>query len=273
MGRVLTPEEFEAEHYVPSHRHESGTSIFDPVLCELAYRWFCPPGGSVLDPFAGGSVRGLMAAMLGRSYAGNDLSAEQVKANGEQADEFAIRGLIDRAAITWTVGDSADWAGTLPAESADFLFTCPPYLWLERYSDDPADLSGMGAADFEAAYTRILAGAAAALRPDRFAVIVTGDVREDRTGHLIDFRGMTIRAAASAGLAFVSGAILVTAVGSLAVRAPRAFEATRTLGRTHQDVLCFVKGNRSRAAQACGDVDLHLPDEVTDAWDDSDPEE
>ena len=29
----------------------NGTSIFDPVLCELAYRWFCPPGGVVLDPF------------------------------------------------------------------------------------------------------------------------------------------------------------------------------------------------------------------------------
>src|SRR6185503_17594097 len=26
----------------------AGTSIFDPVLCELAYRWFCPPGGTVL---------------------------------------------------------------------------------------------------------------------------------------------------------------------------------------------------------------------------------
>ena len=39
----------------------SGTSIFDPVLCEIAYRWFCPPGGLVLDPFAGGSVRGIIA--------------------------------------------------------------------------------------------------------------------------------------------------------------------------------------------------------------------
>ena len=27
----------------------SGTSIFDPVLCELAYRWFSPVGGLVLD--------------------------------------------------------------------------------------------------------------------------------------------------------------------------------------------------------------------------------
>ena len=37
---------------------ENGTSIFDPVVCELAYTWFAPVGGVVLDPFAGGSVRG-----------------------------------------------------------------------------------------------------------------------------------------------------------------------------------------------------------------------
>src|SRR6185436_16956556 len=47
---------------------QSGTSIFDPVLCELAYRWFCPPTGYILDPFCGGSVRGIVAAKLGRQY-------------------------------------------------------------------------------------------------------------------------------------------------------------------------------------------------------------
>src|SRR5216683_2853980 len=59
----------------------TGTSIFDPVLCELVYRWFCPPDGAVLDPFAGGSVRGIVAAMLGRQYMGVDLSARQIEAN------------------------------------------------------------------------------------------------------------------------------------------------------------------------------------------------
>jgi len=34
--------------------YETGTSIFDPVLCELCYKWFCPQNGKVLDVFAGG---------------------------------------------------------------------------------------------------------------------------------------------------------------------------------------------------------------------------
>src|SRR5438445_1502296 len=46
----------------------SGTSIFDPVLCELSYRWYCARGGTILDPFSGGSVRGLVATLLGYNY-------------------------------------------------------------------------------------------------------------------------------------------------------------------------------------------------------------
>jgi DNA modification methylase len=64
----------------------TGTSIFDPALCELAYRWFCPPGGLVLDPFAGGSVRGIVAAKCGRLYIGIDLSERLVAANRAQAE-------------------------------------------------------------------------------------------------------------------------------------------------------------------------------------------
>lgn len=61
-----------------------GGSLFDPVLCECIYRWFCPPGGSVLDVMAGGSVRGLVAARLGLHYTGVDLSEAQVAANKAQ---------------------------------------------------------------------------------------------------------------------------------------------------------------------------------------------
>lgn len=69
----------------------AGVSIFDPVLTELAYRWFSPPGGHVLDPFAGGSVRGIVASALGRPYTGVELRPEQVAANQAQADTIVPR--------------------------------------------------------------------------------------------------------------------------------------------------------------------------------------
>src|SRR5688572_26019357 len=78
----------------------SGTSIFDPVLCELIYRWFCPPRGVVFDPFAGGSVRGIVASKLGRAYVGIDLAEGQLAANRMQADAICDEPMPD-----WRRGD------------------------------------------------------------------------------------------------------------------------------------------------------------------------
>lgn len=62
-----------------------GPSLFDPVLCEMIYRWFTGPGQQIVDPFAGGSVRGIVATCLGRKYWGGELRKEQVDSNIKQA--------------------------------------------------------------------------------------------------------------------------------------------------------------------------------------------
>ena len=82
QDRVLS---MKGEDFTGLGAQQSGTSIFDPVLCELAYTWFTAPGAHVLDPFAGGSVRGIVAAYLGRRYTGIDLRPEQIEANEAQA--------------------------------------------------------------------------------------------------------------------------------------------------------------------------------------------
>lgn len=231
---------------------EKGTSIFDPVLAELAYRWFCPPGGEILDPFAGGSVRGIVAAKLKRGYTGIDLRAEQCAANYAQA--ATILNSADLAP-TWIEGDSQGLAELIERPAFDFLFSCPPYLWLEKYSDDPRDLSTMDLKGFADIYYKIIAASVARLAPDRFACFVVGDVR-DKKGNYVDFPGMTIDAFEGAGASLYNDAILITAVGSLAMRAGRAFETTRKLGNTHQRVLVFVKGDPRKATAAIGKVDF-----------------
>lgn len=530
LGRDLSPEEFQADHLVIPEGgglSSSGTSVFDPVLCELAYRWFCPPGGTVLDPFAGGSVRGIVAAALGRRYIGIELRPEQVEANVAQwaevsprvrtvraaveassqelqdspdglspvelrgpfwfkrDDLFAIAGVaggkartcwalaagapglvtagsrsspqanivaqvakrldipcqvhtptgelspellaaraggaevvqhkagynavivararesakalgwvevpfgmeceeavrqtrsqvanvpaeverlvvpvgsgmslsgilrglddcgldelrvlgvvvgadptarLDRyapanwrdrvelvpsgsrydapAAVTvlegvdldphyeakclpflrpgdllwcvgiratarrgdpvavdverpaWVVGDSREVIPSLPeGELVDLVFSCPPYGDLEVYSDDPADLSAMDPEAFLVAYRDIIRKACDRLRDDRFAVWVVGEFR-DRSGAYRDFVGETVQAFRDAGLAYYNEAVLVTPLGSVPVRAGRFFTAARKLGKTHQNVLVFVKGDWRRAVAACGTVDV-----------------
>jgi DNA modification methylase len=237
-----------------------GTSIFDPVLCELVYRWWCPAGGHVLDPFAGGSVRGIVAAKLGHPYTGVDLSARQVEANREQAAK--ILGPSDPVP-EWIVGDSRHLAELLPAGQAfDLVFTCPPYYDLEVYSDDPADLSNMPWDDFVNGYYQVIEQAVQMLRPNRFAAWVIGDIRDRKTGHLRNLHGLTTEAFEAAGAAFYNDAILQTPVGTLAVRSGAAksgFGATRKIGRRHQYVLVYVKGDSREAVKALDEHVDELP--------------
>lgn len=225
----------------------SGTSIFDPVLCELAYRWFCSPDGLVLDPFAGGSVRGIVASKLGRSYVGLDLRQEQIDANREQA-----KAICGDPMPVWHVGDSRQIDRIASGVDADFVFSCPPYADLERYSDNPDDLSTLSYDEFRTAYTEIIAKACSLLKPDRFACFVVGDVR-DKRGLYHGFPWHTVEAFQAAGLRLYNEAVLVTAVGSLPIRVGKQFTASRKLGKTHQNVLVFVKGDPKRATYACGE--------------------
>lgn len=231
---------------------QTGTSIFDPVLCEIAYRWFSPQGGTIIDPFAGGSVRGIVAAKLGRQYIGHELRTEQVQANREQAEAICID---DEFQPAWIIGDSKNIDKTCADVKADMVFSCPPYADLEVYSDNPADLSTMAYDDFRDAYFEIIAKACSLLKQDSFACFVVGEVR-DKKGNYIDFVGDTVQAFRNAGLEYYNEAILITAVGSLPIRAGKQFSASRKLGKTHQNVLVFVKGDGKKAAQRCGVVEI-----------------
>lgn len=222
---------------------QSGTSIFDPVLCELSYRWFCPPGGKILDPFAGGSVRGIVASCLGFSYTGVELRGEQVAANQAQAH------IGTGPAPTWHEGDSRNITSIAPG-SYDMVFSCPPYADLEVYSDNPADLSTLAYEEFLPAYEEIIKQTCTLLDDNRFAVFVVGDVR-DKRGNYYGFPWHTIAAFQKAGLHLYNEAVLVTAAGSLPIRTGKQFRTSRKFGKTHQNVLCFVKGDGKKAAAAC----------------------
>ena len=248
----------------------SGTSIFDPVLCELAYRWFSPEGGIILDPFAGGSVRGIVASHCGRQYVGMDLREEQVHANRSQAN------VAQDPQPVWHCGDSRTIDHVCKDIKADMVVSCPPYADLEVYSEDPHDLSTLKYPEFKAAYFEIIQKACSLLKPNTFACFVVGDVR-DKKGNYYNFVGDTVEAFRAAGLHYYNEAILVTAVGSLPIRAGRQFAASRKLGKTHQNVLVFkkeeehfeetqqltqahqnilvfAKGNGKQSAANCGEI-------------------
>lgn len=231
------------------------TSIFDPVLCELSYRWFSAPGDRVLDPFAGGSVRGIVASWLARHYTGIDIRREQIEANYDQMH------IADPAhPPRWLLGDARDIEPNETHDEYDLVFTCPPYADLEVYSDDPRDLSTMRYAKFLGEYERSLAAAASVLRQDRYFVVVIGDVRDKRSndgryyGLVVD----TVNAARRIGLTLYNEAILVTPVGGVRMTVTGQFTKSRKLGRLHQTVLISTKRDGRRAADR-----LNVDNEVT----------
>lgn len=223
----------------------SNASIFDPVVCELAYRWFSPVGGQIVDPFAGGSVRGIVAGCLGRNYWGCDLRPEQIAANELQADEIE-----PQVRPVWVCGDSMETLADAP--DADFLFSCPPYGDLEKYSDDPRDLSAMDWHAFVAAYKRIILRAVAKMKADTFACFVVGDFRDGK-GFYRNFVSETIDGFEQAGARLYNEAILLTPIGTAMLRVGIQFKAGRKLAKTHQNILIFVKGDWKKAATKCND--------------------
>lgn len=232
-----------------------GQSVFDPVLCEMAYRWFCPPGGRILDPFAGGSVRGLVAAVCRRKYEGIDLSLDQIDANLAQREDFEARQIYDPLwRPIWWHGDSDrvldDERWIRPPY--DFVWSCPPYHDLEKYSTDPDDLSNMSWKAFRAVYRSIIGKAVDHLAEDRFAGFVVGEIR-GQDGFYRHFVQETIDAFELAGAAYYNEALFVSPAGTLPIRAAKQFVVSRKLGRTHQTVLLFVKGDPKVATRACSD--------------------
>jgi DNA modification methylase len=232
---------------------DNTVSIFDATLCEKMYEWFCPKEGRVLDPFAGGSVRGIVATEMGYIYNGIDLSDEQIDANKKQSSK-----------PVWTQGDSEWVIDTIQDKSQDFVFTCPPYYDLEKYTDDPADLSNMDEDSFDKKYFSIVKKATTKLKDNRFFAIVVSEVREQSTTgnyKIGKYKGLvwkTIRACEEAGLHFYNDMILFNSQHQASRVVDTYFERNRKVASVHQNILVFVKGNPDLATEVINSGDNYL---------------
>jgi 16S rRNA G966 N2-methylase RsmD len=219
-------------------------SIFDPVVCELAYLWFCPKQNSrILDPFAGGSVRGIVASTMGHDYTGIELRKEQVLSNREQAKRIFEE---EEKKPDWIVGDSNQVLDKLnkglasnQVKEYDFIFSCPPYGNLEIYSDMKEDISNMEYDKFLEIYESIIAKSCKLLKQGELACFVVGEFR-DKKGHFYGFVPDTINAFKKCGMKFYNEIILLNAIGSASVRASTSMK-NRKVVKIHQNVLVFKK--------------------------------
>lgn len=223
------------------------TSTFDPLLAEILCKWFSNQKDVILDPFAGGSVRGIVCAALDRDYLGIDLSKDQVAENYEQLVDVESRYELDGHA-QWVCEDSEVYLKEAAYNFvADMVLTCPPYYNLEKYSTDNRDLSNLPTyRAFLDKYGQILRYSSMILADNRFFVIVVSEVRNPVTGEYYGLVPDTIRMLKECGLHYYNEIILENNIGSLPIRAPKYFDQSRKIGRHHQNILVFYKGNTKK---------------------------
>ena len=106
---------------------------------------------------------------------------------------------------------------------------------------------------FDESLDAYLRKSAEKLAKNRFACIVIGDVRDNR-GFYRNLPGKTVEIMERAECRYYNESILVTPAGSLPIRITRQFNAGRKVGKTHQNVLVFCKGDPKRATSRLGDV-------------------
>lgn len=240
------------QNYDYTAKFETDVSILDPVLAEIIIRYFMPnkaKGGNVVDCFAGDTVFGFVAAHLGNNFTGIELRKEQADFNQSRVDEYGL-------AAKYICDDGRNILQHVGEGTQDLLVSCPPYFDLEVYSDLENDASNQATfEEFYAILDAAFTAAAKTLKNDRFAAIVVGDIRNSKTGFYYDFIGSVIRTFERAGMQLYNSAVLVTAVGTAAIRARQSMRG-RKLVKTHQNVLVFYKGDPKKIKDNFTDIEI-----------------
>lgn len=229
-----------------------GVSLLDPVLSEIVCKWFGLEHCKTFDCFAGDTVFGFVSAKVGNEFTGIELRQEQADYNNSRVEGMSARYICD---------DGQNVAQHIKPQSQDLLFSCHPYFDLEVYSDLPNDASNQGSyEDFIKILRNAFTAAVGCLKNNRFAVITIGDMRNKRTGFYYDFRGDIIKIFEAAGMYLYNEIILVETGASTALRASRYMDR-RKVGKMHQNVLVFYKGDTNKIKDTFPKIEYSPEDE------------
>jgi len=215
------------------------TSILDPVMSEIILSWFTEEKHIVFDPFSGDAVFGFVSAFKNRIFRGIELREKQVNFNQTLIDEL-------KTDAVYYCDTSENMDKYIDNESVDFIFSCPPYADLEVYSNLPNDLSNMDYDDFFKTIGIILKNTYSKLKNNRFAVIVMGEVRHKKTGEYLGIIPNVINIMRDAGYKYYNEIILQTPIGNLHMRAGQYMNGNRKIGKMHQNILVFYKGDLNK---------------------------
>lgn len=227
-------------------------SLLDPVLSELMVKWFMPKeenGVNCFDCFAGDTIFGFVSSYLGKNFTGIELREEQADFNNSRVNAFNLPA-------KYICDDGRNVLNHIKPETQDLFFSCPPYFDLEVYSDKENDASNQKTYDeFYAILDTAFTNAIKCLKNNRFAVVVVGDVRNERTGAYYDFMGSVKETFKREGMLLYNEMILINSFGTAGFRAASSMKY-RKITKVHQNVLVFYKGDQKSIKDLFGEVEV-----------------
>lgn len=216
--------------------NDKNISLFDPVISQLCYEWFCVKGGYVIDCCAGDTMKGNVIAKLGGVFTGIELRKEQVEHNNIKAFYGA----------KWVCDTGENIINHININSADMILSCPPYFNLEVYSELENDISNSKSYDlFIKSLEKMYAESIKCLKNDSFACIVIQNIRKVKSQLYIDyypFKEDVIKIFTNNGMAFYNDIVILKANGTAQMRAI-PYMNQKKIVPIHEYLLVFYKGN------------------------------
>lgn len=210
-------------------------SVFNPALCAWILNCYAPRQGVCFDPFAGGGTRAVMAGKHGLRYVGLELREPECIAIRQRCK----RNEINNAQI---LNCDAVHAEHISSESADFIYTCPPYYNLEKYQGGENDLSMLGTYwEFCEKIYKVLEHCYRILKSESTCCWVVGLLR-GAEGDLIPMHHDIVRLATLAGFRVKEEIILQTVNNGSIQRVGQFEKGNKFLVRVHEYILVFRKG-------------------------------
>lgn len=106
-------------------------SEFSPHLADIVIKYWSSVGDLIVDPFAGRGTRGIVALNEGRKYIGYEISPTTFHKYAKEISDLGGKLIFKDGCRMRKTSDN----------SANLVFTCPPYHKLEKYESCKFQLS------------------------------------------------------------------------------------------------------------------------------------
>lgn len=223
---------------------EGDVSLFNPTLAEVLVRAFTKEGDKVIVPF-GELTKVAIPGLYNRDVTGIELRKEQVDLNNK------ITGQLGLTNVNTIEGDALN-ENLYP--EADFIYSCPPYLDLEKYSELKEDLSNQSEAEFFTSMQKFIQICYKKLKNDCFFVLIFGNIRRP-DGSIVDITSKVSELATKEGFKLYNDIVYLQPLGTSSMRSSQ-FVKTRKVVRNHEKVLIFKKGEETGAIKVTKELDL-----------------